>query len=424
MAGQINNDVSVLYLYRAIWTRMAQIIDSHLTIPRTPALGMIATNYATSQAVAVRLRSRSLVVYALGSGGGRSGAVNGRPIERSEPTRGHRRSRAMVLGAAAVVGLGGVTAATMFLLTHPNTSTLAGMTWSQASLPQTSGLDHPLRAVIGTGAGFLAGGKDDTDPLLWTSADGRSWEPLRGGPSVGEVDAFASFGGRIYAAGSHGTTIDAAPTVWSSADERHWSALTLPDGRGAVRALAAGPGGLVAAGSEPGGSSYLWRSPDGVQWQLVDLKAGGVLPGERLAFTSLVATTNGYVALAVATSALPATPLALLTSSDGTHWSRVAGADMPGAGAQTATVVQQQGPAAGNVSVALQPAPASITALAVDGERVLALTINTDLRWRPRDNAIINHIAPAVWASADGRSWSWVDEPLPYGPGEWTHQES
>jgi hypothetical protein len=52
--GQINNDLSAVYLYRAIWTIMAQTIDGNLTIPRTPVVGMIASNYATSQAVAVR----------------------------------------------------------------------------------------------------------------------------------------------------------------------------------------------------------------------------------------------------------------------------------------------------------------------------------------------------------------------------------
>jgi hypothetical protein len=52
--SQINNDLSTVYLYRAIWTTMAQTIDGNLTIPRTPALGMIASNYATTQAVAAR----------------------------------------------------------------------------------------------------------------------------------------------------------------------------------------------------------------------------------------------------------------------------------------------------------------------------------------------------------------------------------
>ncbi len=52
--NQINNDLSTVYLYRAIWTTMAQTIDGNLAIPRTPALGMIASNYATTQAVAVR----------------------------------------------------------------------------------------------------------------------------------------------------------------------------------------------------------------------------------------------------------------------------------------------------------------------------------------------------------------------------------
>lgn len=33
--SQINNDLSTVYLYRAIWTTMAQTIDGNLTIPRT-----------------------------------------------------------------------------------------------------------------------------------------------------------------------------------------------------------------------------------------------------------------------------------------------------------------------------------------------------------------------------------------------------
>lgn len=321
------------------------------------------------------------------------------------------RGRAPLLMLAAVLTLG-VAAGTTFLVTHPNSSTLAGMTWSPASVPQTAGLDHPLRAVTGTGSGFLAGGQDDTGALVWTSGDGRSWQPLAGGPSVGEVDAFATFGGRTYAAGGHGVANDELPTVWSSGDGHRWTALTLPDAGGAVHALAAGPAGLVAAGSEPAGFSSVWHSTDGEQWQLVDLVAQGVLPGHDLAVTSVVATAHGYVGLAGATSALPTVAYVLLTSPDGLHWSRVPGADLPGAmAAQPAAVFPQ-------------PAAPIITALAADQDRVLAFAINSDLRWRPRDNATINHIAPAVWASADGRSWSRVDRPAPAAPGEWTEEAS
>src|SRR5262249_37755857 len=108
----------------------------------------------------------------------------------------------------------------------------------------------------------------------------------------------------------------------------------------------------------------------------------------------MVATGGGYVALGGSTSLLSSVPVFLLTSPDGARWSRVAGADLPG----------------------------PITALAVDQDRALALTINHDLRWRPRDNATVNHIAPAVGASADGRAWSRVDRPAPYAAGEWTFQ--
>lgn len=43
--GQIDNDVSTVYLYRAIWISMATTIDGNPTIPRTPVLGMIAISF-------------------------------------------------------------------------------------------------------------------------------------------------------------------------------------------------------------------------------------------------------------------------------------------------------------------------------------------------------------------------------------------
>src|SRR5262249_31550099 len=148
----------------------------------------------------------------------------------------------------------------------------------------------------------------------------------------------------------------------------------------------------------------------GARWQLVDLDSQHLFPAEssgHVVLTSMVATASGYVALGGSTSALAAAPVFLLVSTNGVQWTRVADGSMPGAGefGQTATVVQQPGPEGGFGTIVQRPAPAPITALAADGGRVLALTIDRDVRWRPRDNATINHIAPAVWESADGRSW-------------------
>jgi hypothetical protein len=129
------------------------------------------------------------------------------------------------------------------------------------------------------------------------------------------------------------------------------------------------------------------------------------------------------VALGGPTSALATVPVFLLVSTDGVQWTRVADASMPATGefGKTATVVQQPGVAGGFGTIVQHPAPAPITALTADGGRVLALTIDRDVRWRPGDNATINHIAPAAWESADGRSWSRVDRPVPYATGEWTY---
>jgi hypothetical protein len=50
----LDDEVSTLYLHRAIWQQMATAIDDNPAIPRTAALTVLQTMYAAAQAVAVR----------------------------------------------------------------------------------------------------------------------------------------------------------------------------------------------------------------------------------------------------------------------------------------------------------------------------------------------------------------------------------
>ena len=146
--------------------------------------------------------------------------------------------------------------------------------------------EETVRAVAPMGEGFVAVGSrlvdNEQDGMAWYSADGETWEqldtPTLGGPGRQEVASLTAFDGGLVAGGMSDVNGDGRgePVIWRSADGRTWEgsgALPLSDGKWdaardlEVQSLTFGPtAGLIAAG----GNEYqpaLWQSTDGgVTW--------------------------------------------------------------------------------------------------------------------------------------------------------------
>ena len=134
---------------------------------------------------------------------------------------------------------------------------------------------------------------------VWTSPDGRTWEPAKVTQPAGTMSAVASGQGRLVAVGTAfaGTS---GPAAWTSVDGRTWQALpasafaaSAGHEPGALEDIAAGPGGFVVVGSEVGAGgrrATAWYSTDGLAWTRTESDLGGDSAGAVVQFGS------GYVA--------------------------------------------------------------------------------------------------------------------------------
>ncbi len=177
-----------------------------------------------------------------------------------------------------------------------------------------------LLVAVGTAgmtveAGDIAG--------IWTSPDGRSWEPAEVTRPAGVIAAVAAGPGRLVAVGSVEDGVS-RPAAWTSVDGRTWQALPASAfagsaGRepGALDDIAAGPGGFVVVGSEVGrrGSrAAAWHSADGLTWTRSQADMGGDSAGSVVPFGS------GYVASGWAPGEDGDARALFWTSADGRTW--------------------------------------------------------------------------------------------------------
>jgi hypothetical protein len=173
------------------------------------------------------------------------------------------------------------------------------ITWDIREAP------YRVSDVVSTGAQLIAVGTsgmtEDAGDIagVWTSPDGRMWEPAKVTQPAGTMAAVAAGPGRLVAVGTveNGTS---GPAAWTSVDGRTWQALPASAFAGSrghesgpLRDVAAGPGGFVVVGSEigAGGSrATAWYSPDGLAWTRTQSDLGGDSAGRVVQFGS------GYVA--------------------------------------------------------------------------------------------------------------------------------
>ena len=290
-----------------------------------------------------------------------------------------------------------------------------------APLPTPSGA--PVRSPVATvaqapssPAPTASAAMPSAGPILaWAGVDGAS-EAFAGswlGPIAHGPDGFLALGQDRK---SH------LPRAWRSADGLAWERLPIPPttfGGGMPGDLVLGPGGWLALGwkatLKDGAQQVVWRSGDGLSWE-PDPDPSGLLPKVESSL-SLVGTQADVLVYE------PGGRFAR-RSSDGQAWTDVA---LPGDAATVDAVV----PVAGGFVAVGQPSDSDISWVrlwgsidgrtwekipvpaGVDGPSGASLTAGPAgviLTGEPID-ASGNETRQALWASADGRSWTGSSRP-------------
>jgi hypothetical protein len=240
--------------------------------------------------------------------------------------------------------------------------------------------------------------------VVWTSPDGRTWTRRPDDPKVfggATMQAVAQGGSGLVAVGHSGySSIGLLPKAeaWFSSDGVTWARTSVAGSYGhPMGDVTAFGNGFVAVGAGNAfDGGYIWTSDDGLKWTQVKDPA--------LAGLTLTGVTDGPDGLvAVGFTGVSGRPdnrsPAVLTSTDGLHWSRVG----PG---QQAFVPPT--PADG-ITWSLQPASvtsSSVGYVAVGTASGFACQGPASAGWDCPYGLEVTEAS--VWTSPDGRSWTRV----------------
>lgn len=222
----------------------------------------------------------------------------------------------------------------------------------------------------------------DTHAVVWSSADGRSWQLHKAGPelALGAMSAAAASADRVVVVGTRHLasrteegTVDYQGAVWTSEDGQTWELVTDVPAFATVVATATG---FVAA-SNAEAFPELWWSATGSTWRSIaglrDLAMGRIdrLLATPIGFFGVGSSINpeaeGQPEIAVGP------PAAVWRSSDGESWARIPSTAML-AGASMLDVAWSDG---------------RLLAVGSGGSRVRS----------------------ALWTSIDGDAWDRIEAP-------------
>lgn len=195
--------------------------------------------------------------------------------------------------------------------------------WSAADVADVAGPGdgEQIMAVASGPGGFVAVGYRDagglSDGLIWHSPDGATWTEAGPQDALAHVEIVdvspAPEGFVAMGIGSLGAANERPHVVFfHSPDGRTWQRLGDVPGSADTfpGSLTGGPGGVLAVGSDADGGTALWRSPDGLTYERVnvDVAQGSDVTDPRV-------VPGGYVALGSAVESPT-----LLRSTDGIAW--------------------------------------------------------------------------------------------------------
>ncbi|MDA0638436.1 hypothetical protein OUY22_33945 [Nonomuraea sp. MCN248] len=318
---------------------------------------------------------------------------------------------------------------------------------ARVRLDQVEGLTRMARETSGLASHdgrYVAVGSAAGEAGVWTTQDWKDWTSIGlGGPRRQQLNDVA-FGRRGWLAvgGTQAGLQETEPLLVSSADGRTWKKVPLSDDLARpgdhpyldVRTVAAGPGGYLLAGEDrgpAGTAAAVWFTPDlRAYTRAARLPQGG--SGVRL--HDLAATTNGYVAVGGAGAAGQESGV-VWVSGDGLNWTareRLAPPDASSAGLRQVVAYQDKLVVIGAAQTSSGASRAFSAVSEDDGE-------TWETSWLPAEQAAgVHDLAAAeqglvavgwhgaqgegdsaAWISQDGLSWSRLDlkEDRLAGPG-------
>jgi len=199
--------------------------------------------------------------------------------------------------------------------------------------------------IVAVGHGCVGGNWVTCQADVWLSAAGRGWESVPHDASLdagsdnwvtrptGMVDVVTGPRGFV-AAGAVSRARLMRATIWTSTDGRRWQPIALDhDGAGGVAAVAAGPSSVVAVGrarTDDGAVAVAWVSSDGMTWEpAAELEGAAVghFDGDDQDVAGMFDVTwagDRFVAVGAECSGLSSCRIAAWTSPDGRSWTRAA----------------------------------------------------------------------------------------------------
>ena len=271
----------------------------------------------------------------------------------------------LAVAIAAVPGSGGFVAGGRVERAPAIWTSADGSTWRRQVVPTMSnGTEwERITTILPTNGGFIAGGSvgpelGDRRARFWSSGDGTSWEGIPDDPAFAgaEVADMIAVGGHVVAIGKLGTGQRWTGSIaWVSDDGRRWRRIDSPQLAGGIAsALAPAPGGgVIAVGSDlDEREALVWRSIDGSTWQAAPRESSRLYNNEKIRMTDVTAVRGGLVAVGNYVGVQYGTASSWV-SSDGLSWRRAA--DYPALGQGEMLAITRGGP--GLVAVGSVGAP-------------------------------------------------------------------
>ena len=228
-----------------------------------------------------------------------------------------RRHRNQRIGAAVVAFVVTVAAAaTLQHAFHPDVIPANDFTTWTAIRPIGMPPGSVLTDIEPFGDGFIATGSASVDgpaSQVWLSQDGTTWRQADQGPRVGSIADMAVGGvGVVVLSGS-------GRAIWYSSDGLTWAQATLPTGIVGFEKLGVAGDRLYAFSSSSPGDSIVLSSGDGKTWSGF---GGGSFPGPGTTINDIAEGPSGLVAVGSSRDPRDRRYAVILTSTDGSTWSR------------------------------------------------------------------------------------------------------
>jgi hypothetical protein len=193
-----------------------------------------------------------------------------------------------------------------------------GSSWSVADVPDAPG---QVAGIARLGDRWIAVGNglpDIRSGFIWSSMDGRSWQPVQTIDDAALYDVVASEGVVVAVGAGLDAEMNATAAAWTSTDGTTWERATVegPD-KASMGSVTTTPAGFVATGDRPlGDARPIWEAETGTSWTSLqnDLT-------DQLIPTDIVTWGDQYALVGASGKSGDQHPFVAL-SSDGQAWKR------------------------------------------------------------------------------------------------------